>query len=598
MPAPSPAPRPRRAPALARRLAALARALPALALVGCLKIPVEGSETPEPTAAEEAPPQEVWPGKGAGELYAVGELRGFVLRRGDGILGHSWGRYDGPTDDQPPLHRFTTRVELVLPGREPLRSAGEIVVDARGMLIRGYEQSGPSRLEFRREGDALVISDGRQEERVAAGPEVATMAFATIFHEELMLGLRHLQSGEIAWRLVSLSGSLPIEWSAQVEPFEGAGATKARLTTSLGETITIERGRIVAIDIADEGLAIRPSSEPWPTWELAPPPKLDYAPAADATFTRREVELPGRPGEPRLAGEVLIPAAARGGPRPAVLFIGGNGRQDRYGFAGPPPVDLGFHAISDALAEAGFVVLRFDERGQGGSEVAPLSWELGLEDARRALRTLLVQPEVDPDRLAIVGHGESGWRALQLAGEDRGVVAVALLAAPGRPYREILDAQAEADIAAMPPELQARAREEHVKLMKAIEGGKELPPELAEQAAWARELLAVDPARLVSRAPAALWIAQGTSDFEVDPERDPAALQALARRSSKKPTIRRYPGLDHLFKPETGESSPGRYLDPEGPRAVDPAFLHDLAAWLERALAPKRGGKRGRGAAP
>ena len=37
----------------------------------------------------------------------------------------------------------------------------------------------------------------------------------------------------------------------------------------------------------------------------------------------------------------------------------------------------------------------------------------------------------------------------------------------------------------------------------------------------------------------------------------------------------------YSFKPETGESSPGRYLDPEGPRAVDPAFLHDLAAWPE-----------------
>jgi pimeloyl-ACP methyl ester carboxylesterase len=135
---------------------------------------------------------------------------------------------------------------------------------------------------------------------------------------------------------------------------------------------------------------------------LRPPP--------GATFTRREVELPGQPGEPTLAGEVLIPAGKP--PFPAVLFLSSTGQQDRHGFAGPPPVDLGSHEITDALAQAGMVVLRFDERGFGSSADGPISYLGQLEDARRGLRTLLVQDEVDPDRIALVGHGEGGWKAL------------------------------------------------------------------------------------------------------------------------------------------------------------------------------------------
>lgn len=560
------------------------------AIAGCLPVPPAGPATTPPSEPS-AGPVELWPGKGPGDLYRPFEVRAFELTQGEGLRGTSWGRYEGPITDAPGLHRFTTRVELHLPGRPPLRSDGEIVVDARGDLVRGFERSDAALLAFERKGDLLVLSAGRQIEELAFPPGTAYMAFAAILHEELMLGLRPVTTAGLAFRLVSLSGSMPTEWSANVAP---GPDNAALLTTSLGEVITLAGGRIQAIDVEEDGLRVRPSAAPWPAWEIAGPRSLVYAPAADATFTLRPLDLPGRTGEPRLAGEVLIPRAAAQGPRPAVLFVAGNGRQDRHGFAGPPPVDLGGHAITDALAEAGYVVLRFDERGQGESDEAPITYQGQLEDARRALRTLVVQPEVDPARVAIVGHGESGWRALQLAGEGRGVAAVALLATPGRPYAALLDAQAEADIATMPPEVQRPAREQHQRLMASLRSGSAVPPELADQALWAREILRVDPEALIADAPCPLWLAQGDRDFEVDPERDPAALVALARRHKKKLQVRRYPGLDHLFKPEAGTSAPARYLDPDGPRVVDPAFLADLARWLDGALAPPRAPKPAR----
>ncbi len=557
-------------------------ALAAATLPACLKIPA--GEAASPDAAAPAAPTLAWPGKPPGQLYTPGEVRVFTLIQGGKQIGTSWGRYDGP---EGPNHRFSTRTELTpqtsAPNTrqappEPLRSAGEIVVDARGDLVRGFERSKALELRFDRKGDALVFSSGREREEMTFRAGDAFMAFATILHEELMFGLRPLPEGELSWRLMSLSGSLPTDWKAQLTRPDPSLPTTAVVRTNLGEVIHLKDGRIQRVEVsADDLEVIVPANgAAWPTWTIDAPPTLTYAPPPGATFTRREVELPGQPGEPTLAGEVLIPAGKP--PFPAVLFLSSTGQQDRHGFAGPPPVDLGSHEITDALAQAGMVVLRFDERGFGTSSEGPISYQGQLEDARRGLRTLLVQDEVDPDRVAIVGHGEGGWKALQLAGEGRKLKAVALLASPGRPYEEILKAQAAAAILQVPPELRADASKTQDRTLQALRTGQNIPPELARTGLWIREALAVDPAELIAKAEASLWIAQGMKDFEIDAAKDPQALGKLARKFNKKHSIQSYPSLDHLFKNETGDSTPARYLVPGRP--VDPKFLGDLATWL------------------
>ena len=554
-------------------------------LPGCLKIPAGDAPTgPDSAAGSPGAPALVWPGKPPNQLYAPGEVRVFTLIQGGKKIGTSWGRYDGA---EGPLHKFSTRTELTPQSSapntqqvppEPLRSAGEILVDARGELVRGFERSKAIELRFDRQDDTLVFTAGREKEELAFKPGTAYMAFATILHEELMFGLRPLPEGELSWRLVSLSGSLPTDWSATLTRPDPGQPTTAVVRTSLGEVIHLKDGRIQRVEVSADDLEVIVPAQPpeWPTWAVDAPTALTYAPSPGATFTRREVELPGLPGEPILAGEVLIPAGKP--PFPAVLFLSSTGQQDRHGFAGPPPVDLGSHEITDALAQAGMVVLRFDERGHGTSAEGAISYLGQLEDSRRALRTLLVQDEVDPDRVALVGHGEGGWKALTLAGEGRHLKAVALLATPGRPYEEILKAQAAAAIESVPPELRADASKTQDRTLQALRTGQNVPPELARTGQWIREALAVDPAALMAKADASLWIAQGMKDFEVDAARDPQALGKLARKFNKKHTLQSYPLLDHLFKYEPDESTPARYLLPN--RHVDPKFLGDLSTWL------------------
>jgi hypothetical protein len=70
---------------------------------------------------------------------------------------------------------------------------------------------------------------------------------------------------------------------------------------------------------------------------------------------------------------------------------------------------------------------------------------------------------------------------------------------------------------------------------------------------------------------------QGEKDFQVHPERDfgPVA-ELLGRRKSCE--ARKIAGVDHLFKPEPGTSTPGHYSDLE--RRVSPEVIAVIVEWL------------------
>lgn len=528
-----------------------------------------------------------------GRLYASGEVRGFELRQGGQRIGSSWGRYVGV--DEAGHHRFETRIELTFPGRAPARSSGELVLDAEGQLVAGFERSNAAELRFHRDGDAIVFTAGTQTDEIGYEPQrqpTAFMAHSAIFHAELMFGLHGIVGREPAWRLVSLSGGAPVEWSARVLD-RSPGNHQLRLQTSLGELITLVDGRVASIEVAATELAIVAMATPaWPSFTIEGPRVLAWTKPADATFDVRELELPGPPDAPALAGELLVPTGAAG-PVPGVLFVSGTGLEDRYGFAGPPPVDLGSHELTDALAQSGFAVLRFDERGRGRSAPGPLGFLAQVDDAARALATLAVQPEVDPDRIVVVAHGEGGLRALMLASKRAGDIhALALLAVPGRPYEQVMRAQAEARIEALPPEIRDRARAQQRAMLDDLVSGRAVPEELAPQAQWLREVFAVKPAELVGRVRVPMLLAQGDKDFEIDPVADVRALERGAKSRGANFEVRRYPGLDHLFKPEAGTSSPERYLVD---RRVDSQFITDVIAWARRVTSASTKPRRPRG---
>lgn len=544
-------------------------------LCGCLKAPPSGTQVEAPVEAAAEEGEIVAAARPIAGLYAVGEVRAFSFIQVGEEIGRSFGRYDGTIErDGRTLHRFSTKVEVVPPGGKPLRFSSELLLDEHGYLVEGWERSMAAELRFAvaPEGGVLDIEADaglEQLERAQLNyePGTAFMGYMSTMHEELMLAQRQLEVGENEWKLISLSAGRADLWSAKVTR-EGKTVV---LDTSLGEEIWFEDGRITRIEVPDDELVVTILAHArWPEWEVSGPTALKYSKPDDASFTIRELELPGDADDKLLRGEILVPDPAMHGPGPypGVVFLGGSVSADRHGFAGPPAVDIGYHEITDTLANSGFVVIRYDEAGVGESEDAKPSWVRQRGDARRAFRTLLVQPEVDPDRIVAVGHAEGGWRALALAAErPREIIGVVLLATSGRSYRELFAAQPD--------------------ILKALETGKDLPEPLVPMASWYGEIIVEDPEALVFRALVPIWIAQGGKDFETDPIKDVAALTAAARKHKRKAEVVRFPELDHHFKHEPGTSSQTSYLEP---RPVDREFLDALVGWVETittASAPK-----------
>jgi uncharacterized protein len=77
--------------------------------------------------------------------------------------------------------------------------------------------------------------------------------------------------------------------------------------------------------------------------------------------------------------------------------------------------------IAQYLSERGFAVLRYDKRGIGANFTIDLNaWGYAtindlIQDSKKALNALIQQPEVDPERISLIGHGEGAIIATRVA---------------------------------------------------------------------------------------------------------------------------------------------------------------------------------------
>ena len=126
--------------------------------------------------------------------------------------------------------------------------------------------------------------------------------------------------------------------------------------------------------------------------------------------------------------QLTYPAIGKG-PFPGVLLIPGSGANDKNETAGfvhkygpKPPTPQ----IAEYLSERGFAVLRYDKRGVGANFTILNTNVWGnvtindlIQDSKKALNVLRVQPEVDPNRISIIGHSEDTIIAPRVAIQRR-----------------------------------------------------------------------------------------------------------------------------------------------------------------------------------
>ena len=114
--------------------------------------------------------------------------------------------------------------------------------------------------------------------------------------------------------------------------------------------------------------------------------------------------------------QLTYPAVGKG-PFPGVLLIHGSGANDKnetlgHVYKNGPKPTTPFWQIAQYLSERGFAVLRYDKRGIGANYTIDQNiWGNAtvndlIHDAENALNILTLQPEVDSQRISVIGHSE------------------------------------------------------------------------------------------------------------------------------------------------------------------------------------------------
>ena len=108
--------------------------------------------------------------------------------------------------------------------------------------------------------------------------------------------------------------------------------------------------------------------------------------------------------------QLTIPAVGNG-PFPGVLLVAGSGVVDMNETLSPDAKP--FWQISQYLSERGFAVLRYDKRGVGANSQiidsdiwGNVTFDDLKNDAEIALGVLTQQPEVDRNKITLIGHSE------------------------------------------------------------------------------------------------------------------------------------------------------------------------------------------------
>ena len=276
---------------------------------------------------------------------------------------------------------------------------------------------------------------------------------------------------------------------------------------------------------------------------------------------------------------------------PALVLVSSTSTTDRDEIVAGIPV---FAQLATSLADAGFVVVRYDKRGTGqsGGRSEMATYDDFSADVRAVIAHLLKRKDVDPKRVALIGYGEGGWIALSTAAKENkvaGLVTIGTPAAKGvdlvlEQQRQLFEGSATSGAA------QEKAVEQQKSILQAVVSGKgweALSPDIRRQVdtPMYRSFLLFDPAQVLSKTRQPLLVVQADLDREVPTFHGEQLAQLGRSRLKAQPTdFIHLPGLNHLLaRAQTG--SVGEY-GALAERSISPAAVLEISAWLKKTLAP------------
>jgi pimeloyl-ACP methyl ester carboxylesterase len=347
-----------------------------------------------------------------------------------------------------------------------------------------------------------------------------------------------------------------------------------------------------------------------PSYARPQDPKQPYP------YRVEEVTFENRPAKVTFAATLTLPRGA--GPFPAVVLLSGSGPQDRdETLLGHRP----FLVLADHLTRRGIAVLRYDDRGVGKStgSTRAATMQDHATDALAAIAFLQGRPEIQADKIGLLGHSEGGVVAPLAASQSKEVAFVIMLAGTGLPGEELMYLQGQALVKSVGGSAEDLTRTRNTQeLMFTIvrkekddaAAEKQIYQQLAEikkklsaeeqkifeeqQAVlenqikmvltpWFRHFLQYDPRPALRQLRVPVLVLNGELDVQVPPGENLREIaKALKEGGNKDVTIKEMPRLNHLFQTaKTGAVSEYGSIE----ETIAPAVLDLMADWIrERTL--------------
>ena len=498
---------------------------------------------------------------------AAAQSETFVVRLGTDVIAQETftrnaGRLEGELSGGAFPQRMNYMLEL---------SAGKPVTMRLDVTPNGSDTA-TTRATLQFAGDSVFVQQTRAG---VAQPEqrLATQAGAIPFinlsfalTELVMAGQRAVgDSVTVPLFLVGNGATLSarVKWIATDSALMTLGGVELRMHLDA-------RGRILHATVPTQNVTVERVAG---TLSRARHEAPDYSAPAGAAYSAENVGIK-TPGGHTLAGTLTLPKS-RTGRVPAVITITGSGPQDRdeslTGMRGYRP----FRQIAESLAARGVAVLRYDDRGYGGStgvHGAASSLDFA-QDARAALAWLRARPEIDASRVFLLGHSEGGLIAPLVAAEDTALAGIVLLAGPAYVGRRILEYQTRHGLDLQAGKTPAERDSLFRLSMQSLDSA-------ATQQPWLRFFATHDPLPVVRRVRVPVLIVHGATDRQVTA--DQAEILARELRSSGNTDVALHvlPEVNHLFLKDPLGHAQGYSALPN--RTVVPELLQIVADWIAK----------------
>ena len=289
-----------------------------------------------------------------------------------------------------------------------------------------------------------------------------------------------------------------------------------------------------------------------------------------------------------LAGTLTSPPGVGRLRHPTIVLLAGSGPVDRDETVAGIPI---LSQLAGALAERGFLVLRYDKRGvgQSGGRSETVTQRDYADDLVGVVKWLAKRDDVDSRRIAVAGHSEGGDIAMLAAPREKKISALVLIATNGTTGAELILEQQLHELDRL--KLTDAEKTEKIELQKQIQaavvsgkGWESIPEDVRKQAdtPWFRSMLLFDPAAIMPRIKQPILIIQGDLDTQVRPHHaDQLGELARARKKGAGPVeVVHLPGVNHLLvKATTGEVDEYSQL-PE--KTIVPDVASTIAEFLKK----------------